>query len=130
MLRTIRPLVAATVLAALPADAETLRGSARLVEPVEPGEALTLEATVSDVSRADAPSILLAGVSFVTSPQSRYDFAITYDPAALQPQAIYALRVTLSRDDRLVATTDTHIPVLDEDAAAEAVVEVLLRPVN
>jgi putative lipoprotein len=127
MLRAIALFIAASALAA---QAEALRGSAILDGPVAPSEGLILEATVSDVSRADAPSILLAGITFQTVDQPRYDFMITYDPAVLQPQAVYALRVTLSRDGRLVATTDTHYPVLKDGKPDEVPVEVILHPVN
>jgi uncharacterized lipoprotein YbaY len=130
MLRTISLCAAMTACACAAAHAEILRASALLTEPVADPDGLILEATVSDVSRADAPSIFLAGVTFQTVGQPRYDLAITYDPSVLQPQAIYALRVTLSRDGRLVATTDTHYPVLADGMASEEAVEVLLQPVR
>jgi putative lipoprotein len=130
MLRTIGLIVAAIVLGAGAAVAETLRARAVLAEPLADAEGLTLEATVSDVSRADAPSIFLAGVSFLTSGQPGYEFSITYDPAELQPQAVYALRVALSRDGHLVASTDTHYPVLEGGAAGAEPIEVLLHPVR
>jgi uncharacterized lipoprotein YbaY len=130
MLRILGLVASAFAFAAIAADAETLRGSAILAAPVTPPDGLILEATVSDVSRADAPSILFAGISFQTSGLPRYDFAISYDPAAQQLQAVYALRVTLSRDGRLVATTDTHYPVLTGGMAGGEVVEVVLKPVD
>jgi putative lipoprotein len=128
MLRTIGLIIFTA--SALAANADTLRGTATLERQVTLPDGLVLEATVSDVSRADAPSVLLADTTFRTSAQPSYDFTISYDPAMLQPRATYALRVTLSLDGRLVATTDTHYPVLRDGMAEDAVVMVVLRTID
>lgn len=119
-----------TVLLCLPALAETLRGTALLRERIALPEGLTLEATISDVSRADAPAEVLAGITIQTSGQPPFAFEIEYDPAKLQPQARYALRVTLSRDGALLATTDTIHGVLQDGQAEAGPVEVILRLVG
>ncbi|MGB2893571.1 MAG: YbaY family lipoprotein, partial [Albidovulum sp.] len=72
---------------------------------------LTFEAIIEDISRAGAPAEALARITIENPGQPPIDFAIEYDPADLQPQAIYALRATIRRSDMLLFTTDTITPV-------------------
>jgi len=129
----LRALGVTTLMAALPSPpalAETLHGAALLRERIALPEGLTFEATISDVSRADAPAEVLADVTFQTSGQPPFAFKIEYDPTKLQPQARYALRATLKRNGVLVATTDTITSVLQDGQAEAGPVEVILRLVG
>jgi uncharacterized lipoprotein YbaY/heat shock protein HslJ len=110
------------------ASAETLRGVAFLHERIALPDGLILEAVIEDIARADAPAERLAATRLETAGQPPFAFEIPYDPAALRPQARYALRVTLHRDGRLHATTDTVHPVLQDGRSAP--VEVTLRLVR
>lgn len=129
----LRALGVTTLMAALPSPpalAEMLHGTALLRERIALPEGLTFEATISDVSRADAPAEVLADVTFQTSGQPPFAFKIEYDPTKLQPQARYALRATLKRNGVLVATTDTIHSVLHDGQAEAGPVEVILRLVG
>lgn len=129
MLRSIG-IAAFVTLMALPAMAETLRGTAMLRERIALPEGLTFEASIVDISRADAQALPLAATTFQTSGQPPFAFEIPYDPTALRPEARYALRATLHRDGQLLATTDTLHPVLQDGAPDADPAEVLMRLVT
>ncbi|WP_301918219.1 META domain-containing protein [Albidovulum sp.] len=120
----------ATVAALLagPAAAETLNGRAVIATRMALPPGLTFEAIIEDISRAGAPAEALARITIENPGQPPIDFAIEYDPADLQPQAIYALRATIRRSDMLLFTTDTITPVLNSNAPGP--VEVRLVPVG
>lgn len=75
-----------------------------------PPEAV-FEATLEDVSRADAPSQVLGRVRIEPAGQPPYRFSIKYDAARLQPNRNYAIRARLAHEDRLLFTTDRNYPV-------------------
>ncbi len=103
-------LLSSTVLASA-APAATLTGSATNRERMALPPAARFEATLEDVSRADAPSRVL-GRATVAGPLSvPIAFAIDYDPAALAPTGRYAVRARILDGDALLFTTDTVYPV-------------------
>ena len=134
ILRMPRDRLAAILIAALaaisagPASAETLSGVAVIDTGMAAPSGSTFEAVIEDVSRADAPAQVIAGTVIGTPGGPSIAFAIDYDPADLQPGAIYALRATIRQSGDLIFTTDTFTRVL-RDGAAEPV-EVRLRPVG
>lgn len=75
-----------------------------------PPEAV-FEATLEDVSRADAPSRVLSRARIEPAGQPPYRFSIKYDAAQLQPDRNYAIRARLAHEDRLLFTTDRNYPV-------------------
>jgi putative lipoprotein len=83
--------------------------------------ALTPEAVVTvrlvDVSRADAPSILL-GEQKITAGgrQVPFAFEIAYDPARIQPQMTYAVQARIEEGGRLRFISDRHYPVITRGA--------------
>jgi copper homeostasis protein (lipoprotein) len=110
------------------APADTLTGRATIDTQMALPPGLTFEAVIEDISRADAAAEVI-GRTVIESPgQPPIDFAIDYDPADLQPRAVYSLRATLRRGDALVFTTDTVTRVLADDTTGP--VEVRLRPVS
>jgi copper homeostasis protein (lipoprotein) len=129
MFRRATSLFAATVaLLAGPAAAETLTGRAMIDTRMALPADVTFEAVIADISRADAPAEVLARTVIENPGQPPIDFAIDYDPAELRPRAIYALRATIRRSDRLLYTTDTITRVLD--GAVTGPVDLQLRVVN
>ena len=75
-----------------------------------PPEAV-FEATLEDVSRADAPSQVLGRARIEPAGQPPFRFSIKYDAAQLQPNRNYAIRARLTHEDRLLFTTDRNYPV-------------------
>lgn len=66
------------------------------------------EATLEDVSRADAPAQVIGRVRMDPAGQPPFRFAIPYDAAQLQPGHNYVLRARISRQEQLLFTTDRH----------------------
>lgn len=86
-----------------------------------------LTATLEDVSLADAPSVTLGEVRMKTDHAPPYAFSIPYDPARIKAQNVYAVRVQIRRDGKLLMVSDTHTPVLTGGAPdrAELILKVL-----
>jgi len=68
------------------------------------------EATLEDVSRADAPAVVLASTR-VTAPVPPIAFAIAVDPARIDATRRYALRGRITLNGQLLFATDTAYPV-------------------
>ncbi|MEQ9038232.1 MAG: YbaY family lipoprotein [Silicimonas sp.] len=108
-------LIAATAaLLAGSASAETLTGTAMIRERIALPADVTFEAVIEDISRADAPATPLARTVIEAPGQSPIAFSIDYDPAALDPRAIYALRAAIRNNGQLLFTTDTVNRVLQD----------------
>jgi len=108
------------------AMADTLTGTAVIRERIALPPDAVFEAVIEDSSRADAPARPLARIVIDGAGQSPIAFAIDYDPADLDPRAVYALRATLRHDGQLLFTTDTATPVL-QDGEAQTVEVVMKR---
>jgi putative lipoprotein len=87
-----------------------------------------LEASLLDISRADAPAVIVGKTVLEDVGQPPYRLAIAYDPAAIVANHRYAVRVVLMKDTRLLFTTDQVYPVLT--AGSPASVQVLLKRVG
>ncbi len=73
-----------------------------------PGAEVTVE--LQDVSRADAPAVVISSTRFAAEGAPPYPFELTYDPADIDGRMSYALRATIKRGDELLFTTDSHHP--------------------
>ena len=81
-----------------------------------------------DVSRADAPSLVLAEQKVPTSGrQVPVSFALAYDPAAIVPAHTYAIQVRIENAGQLLFISDTHHPVITRDQPRH--VDVIVRRV-
>lgn len=87
-----------------------------------------LEASLLDVSRADAAATAVGKTVLEDVGQPPYRFSIAYDPAAIVANHRYAVRVVLMKDSRLLFTTDQVYPVLTGGNPASA--QVLLKHVG
>jgi heat shock protein HslJ len=80
-----------------------------------PAEAV-LTVQLQDVSRADAPALVLGETSVplegLTSP---FRFRVAFDPAEIDERMSYALRATVRSGEELLFTTTGHVPVLTRD---------------
>lgn len=86
-----------------------------------------LEASLLDVSRADAAAAVIGKTTLENVGNPPYRFHIDYDPAQIVANHRYAVRVVLTKDNRLLFTTDQVYPVLTGGNPASA--QVLLKRV-
>jgi putative lipoprotein len=68
------------------------------------------EATLEDVSRADAPALVVASTR-VASPAVPISFSIGVDPARIDARRRYVVRGRITLNGQLLFTTDTVYPV-------------------
>jgi putative lipoprotein len=92
-----------------------IRGEVIYLERIAlpPGAEVSVE--LEDVSRADAPAVVLASTRFEAEGGPPYPFELTYDPADIDERMRYALRAAISLGDELLFTTDTHHPPFAAD---------------
>lgn len=120
-------LLAAGVAIGANALAGTLQGSATLREAVALPADAVFEATLEDVSLADARSRVLGRSRIDPAGAPPFRFAIAYDDAAIQARHRYIVRATIRRQGRLLFTTDQAYPVLDGRDAPLQLVLVTVR---
>ncbi|HSM73022.1 MAG TPA: YbaY family lipoprotein [Desulfobacterales bacterium] len=93
--------------------AGTLQGTATYRERIALPEEAVFEAVLQDISRADAPAVVLGRSKLDPAGQPPFRFEIPYDDAALHSGHRYSVRATLKHHGRLLFTTDRISPVLD-----------------
>jgi putative lipoprotein len=98
------------------ADDTFVAGTAQYRERVYPPPSAVFEATLLDVSRADAPAVELGRVEVANPGAPPYNFQIAYDRDAIDDRRIYAVRAAIHADGNLMFTTDSFHPVLTRDA--------------
>ncbi|MBB3102659.1 YbaY family lipoprotein [Azomonas macrocytogenes] len=106
-------LAALALILAWPALAGSLTGSATYRERMALPADAVFEAVLQDVSRADAPASVLGRATLEPAGLPPFHFEITYDDQAIEPGHRYAVRAAIRQQERLLFTTDTHVPVLD-----------------
>ena len=99
-------------------------GSATMREKVTLPADAVFEATIEDVSRSDAPSLVLGRVAWRDPGTPPIRFQIPYTPRLVQGNRRYVVRVRISSADRVLFTTDTPPPVFGAHGTR---VEVVLR---
>lgn len=108
--------------------AATLSGSAMVRERIALPPGAVFEATLEDVSRADAPAVVLGRARLDPAGQSPFHFTLEYDAAALEAGHRYGVRATIRHEGRLLFVTDRGYPVLQGDS--EAPLRMILRKVG
>jgi uncharacterized lipoprotein YbaY/heat shock protein HslJ len=86
------------------------------------------EATIEDISRADAPATVLGHARIENPGSPPIRFRVEYDPAAIDARHRYALRAKVTVDGRLLLTTDTVQPVFGPEQVTK--VELVLKRVG
>lgn len=74
-----------------------------------PGAVVTVR--LSDVSVADAPATTIAEQVITPEHQVPIPYSLSVDPADLDERRTFSLSARITVDDRLVWTSDTHVPV-------------------
>lgn len=110
------------------ATAQTVSGTATYRERIAPPADARFEAVLLDVSRMDVPATELGRTEIEDPGAPPYAFEIGYDPDAIQPSHSYAVRATLWAADRMMFTTDTHVPVLTRGASERAEIVMVRVP--
>jgi putative lipoprotein len=106
----------------------TVSGTASYRERMALPPDAVFEATLEDVSRADAASEVIGRTRIESPGLPPIQFTIAYDPARISAGNRYAVRARIARGEQLLFTTDTHYPVLGEAQANK--VDVMLKRVG
>jgi len=104
---------------ALPAAAQVVPGSALHRERMALPPDAVFEATLQDVSRADAAAEVLGRARLDPAGQSPFRFEIPYDAARIAAGRRYVVRAEIRHEGRLLFTTDVAHPVLGAGAGRE-----------
>jgi copper homeostasis protein (lipoprotein) len=96
----------------IPVWARTLEGTATYRERIALPPDAVFEAVLEDVSRADAPAIVLGRATIDPAGQPPFRFEIAYDDATVQPGRRHIVRATVRHQGRLRFITDRAYPVL------------------
>lgn len=107
-----------------PAEA-SVTGTATFRERLALPANAVFEATLEDVSRADAPAQSLGSMRMESPGNPPYRFTISYDPARIDPSHRYAVRARILVDGGLMFTSDTQYAVLTQGQPNH--VDILLR---
>lgn len=101
----------------------TLNGSVTYRERMMLRPDATITVRLQDVSRQDAPALLIAEQQISALGKSvPVPFSIEYDPARIDERYTYAVRAEIrGGDGALLWTTDTHHPVLTRGAPQDGV---------
>lgn len=91
-------------------------------------EGTMLRVTLSDVSKADAPAVVVAEQVLTPTGTPPFIVTLTYDPAKIQNRSSYAVSARFENKDKLLFTTDTVQPALT-GGAPKSQVNVTVRPV-
>lgn len=97
-------------------DAAQVGGTASYRERVALPVDAVFEATLEDVSRADAPATVLGRARIEHPGQPPIRFHIAYDPARIDARHSYTVRGRVTLDGELLFTTDRSYPVLTRGA--------------
>jgi putative lipoprotein len=115
----VRSVVRACLAALLPllllhpslARAGRLQGVVQLRPPFSLPPQAILDVQLLEVSRPDAPGVLIGRSRGVPTGRSPFPLVITVLDGAIQPNGRYVLRATVRDGDRLLFTTTTAVPV-------------------
>jgi len=111
------------------AAASVVTGSAAYRERIALPPDAVFEAVVEDVSRADAPALVIGQQRLTSIGQVPIAFAIPYDAAQVQANHSYNVRARILHGTTLLFTTTQHYPVLTR-GAGDVAGDVLLQRVT
>ncbi len=103
----------------------TVKGTATYRERMALPPGAVLEATLEDVSRADAPAVVIGQTRVEKPGNPPIRFEIGYDPSRIDPRHRYTVRARIMVGGKPFFITDQHYPVLTSGKGNE--VELLLR---
>ena len=89
-----------------------VKGTATYRERMALPPGAVFEATLEDVSRADAKSDVIANARIAQPGNPPIAFVIPYDASLIDPKRRYAVRARITVDGRLLFITEQHYPAL------------------
>lgn len=111
------------------AQMETISGTVSYRQRIALPPNAKLVVKLEDTSRADAPSIVIAEQTIVTTGQQvPIPFTLTYNPSEIQPMGRYTVRAQIFYGDRLSWTSTKMYPVINQGDSTE--VEIQLEQVR
>jgi uncharacterized lipoprotein YbaY/heat shock protein HslJ len=125
MMTATLALGAGLALAGEAAGQAEVTGTAYFRERIALPPGAVFEATLEDVSRADAPSVEIARAGGANWPGPPFAFALPYDPAAIDPRARLNVRARVLVDGRTMFASDTAQPAV-AGGAPTAGLEILM----
>jgi putative lipoprotein len=108
--------------------AATVRGEITYRERIAVPPGAQLEVQLLDVSRADAPSETIGGVTLSDIGQPPYPFEIAYRPEQIIESHTYVVQARLTHQGRLLFITDQAYPVITRGHPTE--VQIVLKRVG
>lgn len=118
-MRTLLNLALLAALAAGPAAAGTITGTAAYRERIALPPDAVFEAILEDVSRADAAAVVLGEARIQPAGQVPIPFAIAFDDALIDQRMSYNVRGRVTVGDALWFTTTEAHPVLTRGGGSE-----------
>jgi copper homeostasis protein (lipoprotein) len=109
------------------AGAAQVKGTAAYRERIALTPDAVFEAMLEDVSKADAPAVVVGSIRIDKPGQVPIRFEIPFDPARIDQSHSYSVRARIVVGQRLLFTTDQAYPVLTRGHGNE--VEMMLRMV-
>jgi putative lipoprotein len=106
----------------------TVRGEITYRERIAVPPGAQLEVLLLDVSRADAPSETIGGVTLSDIGQPPYPFEIAYRPEQIIESHTYVVQARLTHQGRLLFITDQAYPVITRSHPTE--VQIVLKRVG
>jgi len=106
----------------------TVRGEITYRERIAVPPGAQLEVLLLDVSRADAPSETIGGVTLSDIGQPPYPFEIAYRPEQIIASHTYVVQARLTHQGRLLFITDQAYPVITRGHTTE--VQIVLKRVG
>jgi hypothetical protein len=82
---------------------------------------------LQEVAQQEEAALQISETSFTAGGAPPYAFELEYFPAQISPQGRYALRATITHEDRLIFASDTHIPAF-QDGPVDIVVKRVRMP--
>ena len=117
------------LLTALPvAGAAQVKGTATYRERIALTPDAVFEAMLEDVSKADAPAMVVGSVRIDKPGQVPIRFEIPFDPARIDQSRSYSVRARIMVGQQLLFTTDEAYPVLTRGHDNE--IQIMLRMVR
>jgi uncharacterized lipoprotein YbaY len=89
-----------------------VKGTATYRERIALTPAAVFEAALEDVSKADAPAVVVGSIRLKNPGQVPIRFEIPYDPARIDQNHSYSVRARILIGERLLFATDQIYPVL------------------
>jgi putative lipoprotein len=121
-------LASIIVLTATAATAQSVQGTATYRERIALPSDAVFEATLEDVSRADAPAMIVATERIASPGNPPIAFTIAYDPDRIASDHRYAVRARIVLGGRVLFASDTAAPVITR--GNPTAVSLLLRRVS